>query len=82
VSSTAAQRFLFEAAREDGVEVGADEEVLVARCADHTDEQIDTEIVHELADKHALDVERSVADFDEGVVRVYIAAPGGDADGE
>jgi hypothetical protein len=77
VSSSSAQRFLFEAAEEDGVEVGIEDNILVARCADHTDEQIDTEVVHDLAGKHGLDVERSVADFDEGVVRVYIAAPGG-----
>jgi len=74
---TAAQRFLFEAAEEDGVEVGIEDEILVARCSDHTDEQIDTEIVHDLAGKHGLDVQRSVADFDEGVVRVYIEGPGG-----
>lgn len=79
---SAAQRFLFEAAEEDGVEVGIEENILVARCSDYTDEQIDTEVVHDLAAKHGLDIERSVADFDEGVVRVFIEAPGGESGAE
>ncbi|SNZ18267.1 hypothetical protein SAMN06269185_3314 [Natronoarchaeum philippinense] len=77
-----AEDFLLEAAAEDGVSVGREDDQLVVRCTDHTEERIDTEVVHDLAHEHGMIVERTVSDFDAGAVDVVIPIHRGEADGE
>lgn len=73
-----AEEFALEAMGEDGISVSRDDGQLIATCTEHKYGKINTRPVHELAAKHGLDVERSLADMDAGNVRVFLEGPRGD----
>lgn len=74
----AADRFQLEAAAEDGVSVGREEDQLVVQCSEYSEGKIDTGPVNDLAREHDLVIERTLADFETGDVEVILRIPGGE----
>jgi len=75
-------RFLLEAAAEEGVSVGREDDQLVVECSEHSEGKIDTGPVNDLAREHDLVVERTLADFEDGDIEVILRIPGGDGSAE
>ena len=70
--------FLNDAVQLDCVSIGRDEDVFKITCRNHDGEdKIETEPVHDLALKHDLRVQNTIADFDTGEVRLKLIPAGG-----
>ncbi|WP_226043433.1 hypothetical protein [Natrinema sp. DC36] len=76
-------QFVLEAMSLDDVSVGRDGAAIVVSCRDHDGvNEIETEDVHDLVERHGLQVTNTIVNFDAGEVRHVIDSNGGSSSDE